>query len=157
MQQRDTLTPLDARNSLLLDRDRSKTLSSDLSSSLSVSKTGFTSVAVVPADDNDGKDAYARRSASLPRYSGDRLSGSNSLAPSNPMFAAAGAPPRGGAFRPLTPNADGRERDLNPSRENLVMGAAPLGGGSGGGMRPQNFEVDLAAPELVQLTLFLIP
>ncbi|KAK4129606.1 TRP-domain-containing protein [Parathielavia appendiculata] len=120
--QRDTLTPLDARNSLLLDRP--KTASTDLSSSLSVSKTGFTGVAVEPKEGPLGTspDRYGHKKNKSSSDS-DRLS--------NPMFAAHSRAPSGGSLRPLMPNA--QDMTMNPSRENLVLGAAPLP--RAGGMR----------------------
>ncbi|KAH6650745.1 hypothetical protein F5144DRAFT_543747 [Chaetomium tenue] len=147
--QRDTLTPLDARNSLLLDR--SKTAESDVSSSLSLSKTGFAPLVSVETE----KSAAARATAPE-RYSGgsatndnNNNNGNNGRLSSNPMFAPRA--PSGGSFsgsftRALTPNTavvglavsgppPPGGQGMNPSRENLVMGAAPLGGGgmSGGG------------------------
>ncbi|KAK4158459.1 putative flavin carrier protein 3 [Chaetomidium leptoderma] len=128
-QQRDTLTPLDARNSLLLER--SKTASSDLSSSLSFSKTGF-------AADDETKDTAAR--ATSPEQYSNSNNNNNDRLSANPMFAPRA--PSGGSLRPLTPNMSlpVPGQNLNPSRENLVMGAAPLGGangnsGGGGDMR----------------------
>jgi hypothetical protein len=103
LQQRDTLTSLSARNSLLLDRP--ETNASDVSSSFSMAKTGFAL---------DTKDVP--RSASPERYGN---------AGSNPMFMHARAD-SGGSFRPLTPNT--ALPGPNPSRENLVAAAAPVGG-----------------------------
>ncbi len=110
MQQRDTLTPLDARNSLLLDRKTSS--ASSLASSFSVSKTGFATTTTT-------ETAAVVRSTSPERYGGsssDRMLSNNSSGGggrnNNPMFAT-GHIPRGAG---------------NMSRENLVMGAAPLGG-----------------------------
>jgi hypothetical protein len=116
MQQRDTLTPLDARNSLLLDR--SKTASSDFS----VSKTPGFAVAAVEAKETTGE------------YSSNpnRLSKPNS----NQMFASRGSRTlSGGSYDPVTPlSAPGSGvNTVNPSHENLVMAAAPLGGGAGSG------------------------
>ncbi|KAK3393009.1 hypothetical protein B0H63DRAFT_516218 [Podospora didyma] len=120
--QRDTLTPLDARNSLLLDR--SKTADSDASSSMSIVKTGY------------GADAEkAPRSASPERY----LSAEPRA---NPLFAP--RPPNGGAaYRPITPSTPLATLADNSSRENLLGTAVTsdtrqptlpnLGGGGGGG------------------------
>lgn len=103
MQQRDTLTPLDARNSLLLDRPKTESLSG--SDSLSISKIGF-----------------AAETKEIPRPSSPER---YSQAGSNPMFAA--RPQSGNSFRPLTPNTP--LPGPNASRENLVLGVAPIGGG----------------------------
>lgn len=96
LRRRDTLTPLDARNSLLLDR--SKTAYSDAPPALpSFSNTGY------PADT---KMPYTAPSE---KYTD---------AVSDPVPAHARAP-SDGSFR------------SNTSRENLVLGAAPLGGSDG--------------------------
>ncbi|KAL2256084.1 hypothetical protein VTK26DRAFT_2222 [Humicola hyalothermophila] len=117
MRQRDTLTSLDARNSLLLDR--SKTAASDVSSSFSLAKTGF-------ADDNKAQAAAAVRSASPDRYGNSSAAGSNFAAGAGPPLHRV---PSGGSFqqRPLTPLSG-----PNGSRENLVLGAALVGGGGAG-------------------------
>ncbi|KAL2166201.1 hypothetical protein VTG60DRAFT_3139 [Thermothelomyces hinnuleus] len=90
LQQRDTLTPLDARNSLLFKG--SKTADSDDSSSISLpNKSGFTPLVSVRTDNT---------AADVPeKYSNGTNNKRNS-----------------------------RFQDVNPSRENLVAGAAPLGG-----------------------------
>jgi uncharacterized membrane protein YgcG len=100
--QRDTLTSLGARNSLLFDRPKT---GSDVSDSLSLSKSGF----AIGTKEVPRSDAPAR-------YSDTGL---------NPMFASPA--PGGGSSRPLTPNSP--LPGPNASRENLVLGAAPLGGG----------------------------
>ncbi|KAH6853766.1 hypothetical protein B0I37DRAFT_15027 [Chaetomium sp. MPI-CAGE-AT-0009] len=135
VQQRDTLTPLDARNSLLLDR--TKTAESDVSSSLSISKTGFAPLVSVGTE-KTAADAAAARATSPERYSG-ATDGNGRL--SNPMFAPRA--PSGGSYRPLTANSSVGlavsgplgGQGMNPSRENLLMGAAPPSAMNGGGMR----------------------
>lgn len=94
LQSRDTLTPLDARNSLLLDR--SKTAGSDVSDSLSLLKTGATI---------ETKEAL--RPASPDRFV-------NPLLPTtNPVYHSR-TPGSGDSFRAITPNSN------NMSRDNLV-------------------------------------
>ncbi|GAB1310420.1 Transient receptor potential ion channel [Madurella fahalii] len=102
--QRDTLTPLDARNSLLLDGSKPASLS--VSESLSLSKTGFAA-----------ETKEIPRSTSPQRYS---------QTGSNPMFSA--RPPSGSSFRPLMPSTS--LPGPNSSRENLVLGAAPFDDGT---------------------------
>ncbi|KAK0734158.1 hypothetical protein B0T26DRAFT_57158 [Lasiosphaeria miniovina] len=96
--QRDTLTPLDARNSLLLDR--SKSANSEASEPL---KPGF-------GVDNQ---EVAARSISPDRYL-------NAEPPSKSLFA-----PRSGAYRPITPATPMAVSPLN-STENL-LNTAPAG------------------------------
>jgi hypothetical protein len=98
--QRDTLTPLDARNSLLLDRP--KTNATDTSESLSIAKTGFIEVKAVSRD------------PSPERYLGSTP---------NPLFAPRSA---NSGYRPITPVTP--LSAPNTSRENLVLNAAPVGG-----------------------------
>lgn len=132
MQQRDTLTPLDARNSLLIDR--SKTASSDFS----VSKTPDFTVAAVAVD---AKETATASPGGYTTSNTDRLSNSNA----NPMFAS--RTPSGGSFgppvSPLSVPGSGVDT-VNPSRENLVMGAAPLGGGGNVMRQPTlpNFDLE---------------
>jgi hypothetical protein len=86
------------------------------------------------------------RSTSPDRYNNNNNNNSHSRTGSdrlsNPMFAHARVP-SGGSFRPLTPNTPGvvglavsGSQDMNPSRENLVLGAAPLGGAVGDMRQP---------------------
>ncbi|KAL2016422.1 hypothetical protein VTK56DRAFT_3543 [Thermocarpiscus australiensis] len=103
--QRDTLTPLDAHNSLLLEREKTAA-SSDVSDSFSISKTGF-----------DVEARQVTRSSSPERRTED-----------SSLLSAPGAP-SGNSFRSLAPNT--HLQGPNSSRENLVRGAAPLGGGGG--------------------------
>ncbi|KAK4136401.1 TRP-domain-containing protein [Trichocladium antarcticum] len=123
-QQRDTLTSLGARNSLLLDQ--AKTGPSAVSSSSgSIAKTGFAlGVQDVP------------RSASPEQY--------GTGARPNPVFAHARADSDGSSFRAHAPNTAAvlpGSGGGGASRENLVAGAAPVGGG-GDGRRPTLPSVD---------------
>ncbi|KAK3335584.1 hypothetical protein B0T19DRAFT_395423 [Cercophora scortea] len=106
--QRDTLTSLDARNSLLLDR--SITGASDLSESLSINKTGYGS---------DVKEIHPRES------SPDRYLRAEPL--SNPVFAP--RPPTSGSvsYRPLTPSTPFSDNLVNSSREQLTMTGVSIG------------------------------
>ncbi|KAK0657188.1 hypothetical protein B0T16DRAFT_425505 [Cercophora newfieldiana] len=111
LQQRDTLTPLDARNSLLLDR--SKDSIPPLPDSFSINKTG----AVV-----ETKNLPSSRDSSPDRlYSmSDAEKGQTGLyAP-----PASSSPP---SYRPITPSTPmGRSLSRSSSRENLMANAAPL-------------------------------
>ncbi|KAK3940071.1 hypothetical protein QBC46DRAFT_218757, partial [Diplogelasinospora grovesii] len=99
--QRDTdnLTPLDARNSLLLDR--SKSAASDPEDRLSMVKTEYvtTEVKAVPSIDIE---------AARP----------------NPLFAPRNS--NTAQYRPITPSTPMTIPASNASRENLVMNAAPM-------------------------------
>ncbi|KAK3328952.1 hypothetical protein B0H66DRAFT_7645 [Apodospora peruviana] len=114
--QRDTLTPLDARNSLLLDRPKTVTSDDSFSDTFSINKTGFaTETKAMPA-----------RSPSP-----DRFLSVNSGAP-NPLFAPSG----GAAYRPLTPSSPlppPSAGGINASRENLVPMRQPTLPNVGGG------------------------
>jgi len=127
MQQRDTLTPLDARNSLLLDRSASDPVP-PLPDSFSFNKTGTI----------DAKSIGTSRDSSPERlYSGD---GDMEKAQTKLSAPLAGSPP----YRPITPSTP---LSRTSSRENLMKNAAPpprladnrqptlpnLGGGGGGG------------------------
>ena len=124
--QRDTLTPLDARNSLLLDR--SKTANSDFSDSFSINKTGFgnsmNATTMKGAGDVEAARAVPVGSAS-PEDRGFLSAGGN------PLFAPRGVT-GGGAYRPLTPSTPfGTEPTRTGSRDELMGGD----GVSGGDMR----------------------
>jgi hypothetical protein len=157
MQQRDTLTPLDARNSLLLDRPV-KTASSDASSYLSISKTGPGYVTVAEQPPKDTSVAIANitggtRSTSPERYHKHSSSSYSADRLSNPMFAPRGTNNGNGngppSLRPLTPNTPLPLPGQNPSRENLLsgmdmrqptlpdLGSGFGGNGGGSGYRPQ--------------------
>ncbi|KAK3693884.1 hypothetical protein B0T22DRAFT_54809 [Podospora appendiculata] len=136
--QRDTLTSLDARNSLLLDR--SITGASDLSESLSINKTGYGS---------DVKEIHPRES------SPDRYLRAEPLP--NPVFAP--RPPTIGsaAYRPLTPSTPFSDNLLNSSREQLTMTGVSIGddtrrptlpslGGGGGGYSNGGYSAGYGAP-----------
>ncbi|KAK0632144.1 hypothetical protein B0T14DRAFT_417712 [Immersiella caudata] len=128
MQQRDTLTPLDARNSLLLDRSKEST--PPLPESFSINKTGSLEAKAVPSS----RDS-----------SPDRLYSSGSDMEKGGLYA----PPASSApYRPITPSTPmGRSLSRSSSRENLMANAAPpprlgdnrqptlpnLGGGGFGG------------------------
>ncbi|KAK4186471.1 putative flavin carrier protein precursor [Podospora australis] len=118
MQQRDTLTPLDARNSLLLDR--SKTAGSDVSDSLSLLKTG----AVVETKE-------VARPASPDRFANPILPTSNPVNHSR-------TPGSGDSFRSITGNNNsnyGRDNMAQPyDREPRLpsLGGDVYGNGTGG-------------------------
>ena len=112
MQQRDTLTPLDARNSLLLDRPKSESAFE----SFSITKTGSalqTSAVPPPLPRNQSPD---------PLYPGADLE--KGSGPS--LFAPRAAD--GIAYRPITPATPLPLSVENSSRDNLVQSAAPVGG-----------------------------
>ncbi|KAL2141030.1 hypothetical protein VTI28DRAFT_2920 [Corynascus sepedonium] len=132
-QQRDTLTPLDARNSLLLDR--SKTVGSDDSSRSSVSKPGLAPLVSVGTE-----KSTVGNPISPERYNNNDHKRNDSARLSDPMSAPRA--PSGGSFKPL-PLVSATTIDLNPSRENLVAGAAPIGGNGG--------SLDLRQPTLPNL------
>ncbi|KAK0630182.1 hypothetical protein B0T17DRAFT_214541 [Bombardia bombarda] len=130
--QRDTLTPLDARNSLLLDRKL--TSDSDMSESFSIMKTGYNT------DPTPATTTIARDAAPAQYLPAEPAA--------NPMFGPRAAA-NGGVYRPLTPSTPlslSLSGSVNSSRENLVASAASLesggdarqptlpslGGGSGG-------------------------
>ncbi|KAM7191554.1 Transient receptor potential (TRP) ion channel domain containing protein [Naviculisporaceae sp. PSN 640] len=138
LQQRDTLTPLDARNSLLLDR--SKTGETAMSDSFSINKTGF----------GNEKDVEAAK-VSIPsiQETTTRDATPDRLAP-NPLFARPGTGVSNASYRPLTPStpfgasppSTSGGMGINSSRENLIGGGdsrqptlPTLGmmGGAGGG------------------------
>ena len=99
----DNLTPLDARNSLLLVRPKSE----HSTAAFSVANTNEKpAVATFPA-----------RSASPERYMGYETTA-----------AYAVSPPSNGAFRPLTPITP---VGVDQSRDNLVLNAAPIGRSDG--------------------------
>ncbi|KAK4449241.1 hypothetical protein QBC34DRAFT_463391 [Podospora aff. communis PSN243] len=129
MQQRDTLTPLDARNSLLLDR--SKESPPPLPDSFSINKTGSIEAKAVPSS----RDS-----------SPDRLYSAGSDMEKGGLYA----PPASSLpnYRPITPSTPmDRGLSRSSSRENLMANAAPpprlsdnrqptlpnLGGGGFGG------------------------
>jgi hypothetical protein len=129
MQQRDTLTPLDARNSLLLDR--SKESPPPLPDSFSINKTGSMEAKAVPSS----RDS-----------SPDRLYSAGSDMEKGGLYA----PPASSLpnYRPITPSTPmARSLSRSSSRENLMANAAPpprlsdnrqptlpnLGGGGFGG------------------------
>ncbi|KAI6081628.1 TRP-domain-containing protein [Hypoxylon rubiginosum] len=94
----DTLTPLDARNSLLLDR----------------TKTNETSITISYANAAaDIKKQPSRRDSSPERYVGVAIEPSDAYSPLNAPYS-----------RPLTPSMP---MGLNQSRESLRSNAAPLG------------------------------
>ncbi|KAH8890875.1 TRP-domain-containing protein [Thozetella sp. PMI_491] len=103
MRDMDTLTPLDARNSLLLDRKQSNTATD----SLSMAKTGVHDVHDVPSVGNrPGSEQYL------------------GVEPGYAHVASPAMDNRGG-YRPLTPASGYNGR--NPSSENLMSSAAPVG------------------------------
>ncbi|KAK1752410.1 hypothetical protein QBC47DRAFT_424645 [Echria macrotheca] len=125
MQQRDTLTPLDARNSLLLDRKTDPI--PPMPESFSIGKTGYaTETKDVPPPSRDS--------------SPDRLYSSGS---DKPLLA----PRNGPVFRPLTPSTPMSMGMGNASRENLAEtrqptlpnlgGGFPTGGGYSAGYAPR--------------------
>jgi hypothetical protein len=112
----DTLTPLDARNSLLLDR--SKTINANKTSdSLSMTRAGGPTP----------EETYA---AAIPP------SGMRDRSPSPEQYlghdTAYHPPPRSlsssHSYQPLTPNTAQSGGMPSMSRENLAMNAAPIGG-----------------------------
>lgn len=97
----DDLTPLDARNSLLLDR----------------SKTNESSITITYANANamsDYKQPINQRDSSPDQYIGIAIEPINKYSSLNASYS-----------RPLTPNTP--MGGLNQSSENLVANAAPVG------------------------------
>ncbi|KAL2271177.1 hypothetical protein VTJ83DRAFT_548 [Remersonia thermophila] len=129
--QRDTLTPLDAHNSLLVVR--TKTAGSDLSSSLSIAKTGTAAFETEKRPGQYGTGDF--------KTNPDRLS--------NPVFAQRVQAPanNGGGFRSLTGNAGMQGANNNVSRENLLMGAAPPAGAPGAN------DLDMRQPTIPNIDL----
>jgi hypothetical protein len=116
----DTLTPLDARNSLLLDRK--PTAVSDTTDSFSVAKTGaMVEVKSVYNGDSDPE-----------RYVGFAAS----TAPGPPRLLSAGS----GAYRPLTPSTP-------LATDNLVANAAPIGQADLDGRQPTVPTMRMRPPE----------
>ena len=112
MQQRDTLTPLDARNSLLLDRSKSAEVP-PLPDSFSINKTGFAA---------DTKSIPSTRGSS-PEQLYSIGSDAEKRPGLNPLYGLpSGNPP---AYRPITPSTPLSMGAGNSSRENLVLNAAP--------------------------------
>ncbi|KAI1379443.1 TRP-domain-containing protein [Hypoxylon crocopeplum] len=94
----DNLTPLDARNSLLLDR----------------SKTNESSITISYANTVSDMKRPTRRDSSPERYIGVALEAPNTYSPLAPSYS-----------RPLTPSMP--MGGPNQSREDLVSNAAPIG------------------------------
>lgn len=108
----DTLTPLDARNSLLLDRKL--TALSDTSDSLSVTKVGAVQDELKPLAANSRHDSDP-----------ERYAGATSTTPEPPQLLSAGG---GAGYRPLTPSTP-------RATDRLVANAAPIGQAGMGGWR----------------------
>lgn len=123
MQQRDTLTSLDARNSLLLER--SKTTASDISESFSIIKTGAT------VDTKEVSDARPLSSAAQ-RYSGPQPEKQQPTA--NPMFSHTRGS-SGDSLRNITPNNPYAQQPRLPSLGGDVY-ANYAAGGYGRGPSP---------------------
>ena len=102
----DTLTPLDARNSLLLDRKQ--TALSDTSDSFSLSKTGAMNEKLSPLDTKSDPERYVGFAVTSAPEQKTHSAARNLSVGSN------------GAFRPLTPGTP------QPT-DNLVANAAPFG------------------------------
>ncbi|KAB5536390.1 hypothetical protein GE09DRAFT_971193 [Coniochaeta sp. 2T2.1] len=113
----DTLTPLDARNSLLLDRKQ--TGFPDTSDSFSLSKTGAMNEKVTPLDVKSDPERYVGFAVtSTPEPTTNNYSAARTL--------SAGS---NGPFRPLTP--------ATPlPTDNLVANAAPIGRADPGMRQP---------------------
>ncbi|KAM7206981.1 Transient receptor potential (TRP) ion channel domain containing protein [Rhypophila sp. PSN 637] len=119
LQQRDTLTPLDARNSLLLDRSKTADFDSEkLSDSFSINKTGF-------GNDTKNIDVEAAKPMipNIPSIT-SRDPSPDRLAP-NPLFARPGTGGSNASYRPLTPMgasppSTSGGMGINSSRENLI-------------------------------------
>ena len=122
MQQRDTLTPLDARNSLLLDRSKTDPIPEN---SFSVGKTGFP----FPEDAKSSRDS-----------SPDRLYSASDMEKGSlqPLYVPT-APPSYRPITPLTPmNGDQTRENLLPTRQPTLpsLGGYPANEYGGGYGRP---------------------
>ncbi|KAK4230531.1 putative flavin carrier protein precursor [Podospora fimiseda] len=113
--QRDTLTPLDARNSLLLQRE--KTTASDTSDSLSLLKTG------PEVESREFVDSKPPISTVAQRYSGPEQP------PSNPMFNHTRNSSSTSSYRNITPNNPYAQQPRLPSLAGDVYGYAANGYG----------------------------
>lgn len=117
MQQRDTLTPLDARNSLLLDRTKTDPMPDNM---FSIGKTGG-----FPSDAKSSRDSSPER-----KYSESSDMEKGSL---NSLYVPS-APP---SYRPITPATPANG---DQTRENLLASRQPtppnLGGYGRGLARP---------------------
>lgn len=118
MQQRDTLTPLDARNSLLLDRSKTDPMPDNM---FSIGKTG----SFPPNDAKSSRDSSPER-----KYSESSDMEKGSL---NSLYVPS-APP---SYRPITPATPAHG---DQTRENLLASRQPtlpnLGGYGRGLARP---------------------
>ncbi|KAK3983923.1 putative flavin carrier protein precursor [Cladorrhinum sp. PSN332] len=127
MQQRDTLTPLDARNSLLLERE--KTANSDMSDSFSLFKTGAT------VESREFADSKPPLSTAAQRYSGPQVQQQQQQQQPtpNPMFNNhARNSSSTSSFRNITPNNPYAQQPRLPSLAGDVYGYAANGYGRPG-------------------------
>ena len=116
MQQRDTLTSLGARNSLLLDRGKMDPLPENI---FSIGKTGS-----FPSDTKSSRDS-----------SPERLYSANDVEKGSlQSLYVPSAPP---SYRPITPatpiNGDQTRENLLASRQPTLPSVGDYGGGYGGG------------------------
>ncbi|KAK4168534.1 putative flavin carrier protein precursor [Cladorrhinum sp. PSN259] len=123
MQQRDTLTPLDARNSLLIER--SKTSDSEMSDSFSIVKTG------VAVETKEYVDTKAPLSTAAQRYSGPEVQQQQQPVP-NPMFNHTRNSSSNSSLRNITPNNPYAQQPRLPSLAGDVYGYAANGFGRPG-------------------------
>ncbi|KAB5580554.1 hypothetical protein GE09DRAFT_443807 [Coniochaeta sp. 2T2.1] len=114
----DTLTPLDARNSLLLDRKQ--TGLSDTSDSFSLSKTGPMNEKVTPLDVKSDPERYVGFAVT----STPEPTTTNNYSAARTLSAGSNGP-----FRPLTPGTP-------LPTDNLVANAAPIGRTDAGMTQP---------------------
>lgn len=119
----DTLTPLDARNSLLLDRKQ--TAMSDTTESFSIAKTG--AMQDVKAVDRDSDP--------------ERYVGFATTTPSEPMnnYGPRTLSAGSGAYRPLTPSTP-------LATDNLIANAAPIGRSDMGARQPTLPNMNMNVP-----------